>query len=200
MTIRPILRHTVIGISLLGAFSCAHAFEVDVRGEYRTGSEQYRSRVKVANVWQNGFGASLEAAAFNGSGSLDSFRSDYSEIEAWYAIPASDSVTVLPGGVLTWNSNGSTIKPYLRANWAFWPTWRADARVRYDHANYDSVTRRGMPAGQVHSNNDSAWQLDFWLTKWIDKTAIEYNYAWNKKKTTVSLSTTTVAPASICTT
>ncbi|KPC53353.1 oligogalacturonate-specific porin KdgM family protein [Amantichitinum ursilacus] len=180
-TVHHTLRASALSLSLLTALSCAHAFDIDVRGEYRTGSEQYRSRVKVVNVWQNGFGASLEAGIFNGQGSIDSFRSDYNEIEAWYAVPVSETVTLLPGGVLTWNTNGSIIKPYLRANWMFYPTWRADARVRYDHANYDSVTRRGMPAGQVHSNNDSAWQLDFFLTKFIDKTAIEYNYAWNKK-------------------
>ena len=166
----------------LGFAISAQAFDVDLRGEYRTGSDQYRSRVKLGNTWKNGIGATLEAGAFNGNGSLDSFRSDFNEIEAWYGYKLNDTVTLVPGGAFAWNINGSTIKPYMRVNWAFIPTWRADVRLRYDHDNYDTSYNNPRNPGQIYVGNNDAWQFDFWLTKWIGaKTMIEYNYVWNKK-------------------
>ncbi len=172
----------VLAATTLALTCAAHAFDVDVRGEYRTGSEAWRSRIKIGNQWQNNFGASLEAGMFNGKGSLNEFRSDFNEIEAWYLYKTSPDLTVIPGGFLTWSSAGSAIKPYVRVNWGFAPTWRADVRARYDHNNYDVSTNWHMPADQAHYGRNDQWQFDFWLTKWIgDKTAVEYNYAWNRK-------------------
>ena len=177
----PGFNRCCLAITLCSCSLAAHAFDVDLRGEYRTGSEEYRTRAKLSNQWVN-FGASLEAGAFNGKGSLDKFTSDFNEIEVWYNYKINDTLTLIPGGDWTWNNNGSTIKPFMRVNWAFMPTWRADMRIRYDHNNYDSVTSYNMPVGEVYSADNSAWQFDFWLTKFIgSQVAIEYNYVWNKK-------------------
>ncbi|MBB5190494.1 hypothetical protein HNQ50_001216 [Silvimonas terrae] len=175
-------RNTILVAFVAMSVSTAYAFDLDIRGEYRTGSEQYRSRAKIANQWSNNVGASLEAGVFNGQGSLNKFKSDFNEVEGWYLYKPNTAVAFIPGADWTWNTSGSTIKPFLRVNWAFAPTWRADVRARYDHNNYDSVTKWHMPEGQSYSSSNDQWQFDFWLTKWIgDKTAIEYNYAWNKK-------------------
>ncbi|QLG89450.1 hypothetical protein HQ393_15030 [Chitinibacter bivalviorum] len=168
-------------IALLGAYALnANAASVDVRGQYKTGSEKYESRILLANDFANGIGASAEYTINNTSKAgegIDQAIWDNTELGLWYKYKLNDTVTILPS---LWYQNtktkGDFYKVGLQGNWAFAPSWRFDARVRYEYRQQESKDLH------KHLDNDSTTRTDLWLRKSISSEVdAYYNFRWDYK-------------------
>jgi opacity protein-like surface antigen len=168
-------------IALAGAFVAnAQAASVDFRGQYKTGSEKYESRILAAHELANGIGGSIEYTINNTSKSgegLDQAHWDNTEFALWYRYKLNDTIAILPS---VWYQNtkekGDFYKVGLQSNWAFAPTWRLDARVRYEYKQQETKDL------SKHLDQDSTTRTEIWLRKAVNSEIdAYYNFRWDYK-------------------
>jgi hypothetical protein len=161
-----------IATLLLAAALCplvSQAVTLDVRGGYREGSHKYESRFKMSQAWSNGFWLSMETDNKQGVDGFDQSATDYNEIEGNYKFKLADTVTMQPGMVYHWGSEGAQIRPYVKFVWNMTPSTWSGIRFRYDWNQYDSTDLSG------NREKASAGRLDLYLGWQNDKWYIQTN-------------------------
>ncbi|WP_047391418.1 oligogalacturonate-specific porin KdgM family protein [Chitinibacter sp. ZOR0017] len=173
----PILALALSLSVLAGSVSAA---SVDIRGQYRSEQDKFESRVLLNHEWSNGIGAGFEYVVDNTSKAgegIDQARWKENELELYYKYKVSDTLTLLPSVLFQdTKASGDIAKIGLRANWAFAPTWRLDARVRYEHKTRDT---RDLAK---QWDNDDTTRSELWLRKTFNKDLeTYYNFRWDHK-------------------
>jgi hypothetical protein len=158
----------------------AHAASIDFRGAYKTGSELYESRILLSHDFANGIGGTIEYTMNNTSKSgegIDILDWKDTEYQIYYKYKLNDTITIIPSALVDVVSNkGDIYKVGLQTNWVFAPTWRFDARVRYEYKDYESKDL------SKQLDNDNTTRTEFWLRKTFDdKMDAYYNFRWDYK-------------------
>jgi hypothetical protein len=156
------------------------AASIDFRGAYKTGSEAYESRILLSHEFSNGIGGTIEYTMNNTSKSGEGIdQADWkdTEFQLYYKHKLNDSVTLIPSILVdVVRDKGDIYKAGLQANWGFAPSWRFDARARYEYKDYESKDL------SKQLDNDNTTRVDFWLRKTIDdKMDAYYNFRWDHK-------------------
>lgn len=158
----------------------AHATSLDLRAQYKTGSEKYESRALLAHELENGIGGSIEYTVNNTSKSgegLDQAHWDNTEFELYYKYKLNETLTILPSALYqNTKEKGDFYKAGIRANWAFAPSWRLDGRLRYEYKQRETKDLN------KHFDNDSTTRTDVWLRKtFTPEVESYYNFRWDRK-------------------
>lgn len=161
--------------ALLLAVCCtplvSHAMIFDMRGGYKEASHTYESRFKMSQTI-DAFWLSMETDNKQGGDNFDQSTTDYNEIEGNYKYNLAQTVSVQPGAVYHWGSEGAQIRPYVKFSWQMTPSIHSGIRFRYDWNQYDSVDRTGC------DDKGSAERIDLYLG-WANKDwDIQDNPVW----------------------
>ncbi len=170
---------------LCAAFAVqVQAASVDVRGQYKTGSERYESRVLLAHDLSNGIGGTIEYTVNNTSKTgegIDQWLWADTEFQLYYKYKLNDAVTLIPSVLVDVlkdkpTDGGEVYKFGMQANWAFAPTWRLDGRLRYEYKNFETKNL----AKQM--DNDNRTRMEWWLRKAASaEVDAYYNFRWDHK-------------------
>ena len=158
----------------------AHATSLDLRGQYKLGSEKYESRAALGYELESGLGGSVEYVLNNTSKAgegLDQAHWDNTEFELYYKYKLNNTVTLLPSVIYqNTKDKGDYYKLGFRTNWAFAPSWRLDGRVRYEYK------QRETKDFNKNWDNDSTTRTEVWLRKTVSaEVETYYNFRWDRK-------------------
>ena len=95
--------------------SNANAASLDFRQEYKSGTDQHASRVKMGHTFDSNFSVSLELKFKGADGEfMQDLQSNGSELDLGYRIKLNDQWTLIPGMPIEFGTSGATYKPQLR--------------------------------------------------------------------------------------
>lgn len=140
----------------LSALYSVHSFSagpwIEVREAYNTASKKHEFVLRGAYNFSNGAGIML-TNAYN-TNKYDELKHSYNEIEGWYPFfKPTQEFTVSPALIITDNTDGSTVSPYVDMNYKFTPDFNVTFRYRYNHKNYETPDLNG------NNDKDSTHQL-----------------------------------------
>ncbi|MFS2221102.1 oligogalacturonate-specific porin KdgM family protein [Pantoea sp. B65] len=136
------MRRVKLALVVCGAFYSVSSFSagpwIELREAFNTASEQHELVVRGAYNFANGAGIMLtNSYSVN---KYDEFKHSYNEMEAWYPLfKPTTEFTISPALILTDNSSGSTVSPYMDFNYKFTPDFNVTFRYRYNNKNYETL-------------------------------------------------------------
>ncbi|TKI04319.1 oligogalacturonate-specific porin KdgM family protein [Martelella alba] len=159
---------TLLGLVCVSLNSLAAGPWIEGREAYNTGTRQHEFMMRGGYGFANGAGIMLTNAY--STNKWNQFKHSYNELESWYPLfRVTPQFTILPALILTDNSRGSTVSPYVDFNYKFTPDFNVTARYRYNHKNYEIIDNNG------HYNDDSTHQfVMYWNVKINDKWAYTF--------------------------
>lgn len=158
----------VVPMLLLTGLS--QAGSIDLRHSYDALTKEHAGRVFVSNVWESGWGASVDVP-FNMtktkySGDIDKLQTGTNEYTLYKNFKISPEVFVRPGLSVQVASTGSTSRPWITVGRKMNEQWDASLRYRYNQKNFDTKDLAGL-MDRDSSHNITLWngyKVNSWLT------------------------------------
>ncbi|HCL5251670.1 TPA: porin [Salmonella enterica] len=163
---------------LLAACCCpvvGHAMTFDMRGGYKEASHSYESRFKMSQSFKSGCWLSMETDNKQGDDNFDQSTVSYNEIEGNYKYILNPKITIQPGVIYHWSTDGTQIRPYVKFVWNITDSIYSGVRFRYDWNQYDSTDLSGnQDKGSVERLDlYFGWQNEYWS---IQDNPVFYRY------------------------
>jgi hypothetical protein len=177
-------------LPLLLLTGLSQAGSLDMRLSYDATTKEYAGRVFVSNVWESGWGASVDVP-FNMtqtkySGDVDKLVTGTNEFTLYKNFKLSPEVFVRPGLSVQVTKDGSTSRPWVTVGRKMNDKWDTSLRYRYNNKNFDTKDLAGV------MDRDNAHNLTFWngykVNSWLTmEYQLDYirkvnNYANDNKK------------------
>ncbi|EAN2925386.1 porin [Salmonella enterica subsp. houtenae] len=165
--------------ALLLAVCCCpivgHAMTFDMRGGYKEASHNYESRFKMSQSFKSGYWLSMETDNKQGDDKFDQSTVSYNEIEGNYKYTLNPKITIQPGMIYHWSTDGAQIRPYVKFIWGMTDSIYSGIRFRYDWNQYDSTDLSGnQDKGSVERLDlYLGWQNQYWS---IQDNPVFYRY------------------------
>ncbi|EAO2083773.1 porin [Salmonella enterica] len=165
--------------ALLLAVCCCpivgHAMTFDMRGGYKEASHNYESRFKMSQSFKSGYWLSMETDNKQGDDNFDQSTVSYNEIEGNYKYTLNPKITIQPGMIYHWSTDGAQIRPYVKFIWGMTDSIYSGIRFRYDWNQYDSTDLSGnQDKGSVERLDlYLGWQNQYWS---IQDNPVFYRY------------------------
>lgn len=105
---------------------------VDLRSEYRSTTDQLRSRFIVGNHFDNGYGLETLTNVRHAAGAYDETKVINTEFTHYYTHSINDNFMLNPGVVMNFQGSNTFLMPYLKLNYNFDNGLFVHGRYRYD--------------------------------------------------------------------
>ncbi|MGF1852035.1 oligogalacturonate-specific porin KdgM family protein [Vibrio gigantis] len=158
-------------LALLPMTSTAGGY-VDLRAEYRSTTDQYRSRFIVGHHFDNGYGLETLTNVRHAAGAYDETKVINTEFTHYYTYAINDNFMLNPGLVMNFQGSNTFLMPYLKLNYNFDNGLFVHGRYRYDFSTEALVNDYG--------NEETAKRnrYDIWTGYNTDKYMISYAFTY----------------------
>ncbi|EOF6275642.1 oligogalacturonate-specific porin KdgM family protein [Salmonella enterica] len=117
----------------------------------------------------------METDNKQGDDNFDQSTVSYNEIEGNYKYTLNPKITIQPGMIYHWSTDGAQIRPYVKFIWGMTDSIYSGIRFRYDWNQYDSTDLSGnQDKGSVERLDlYLGWQNQYWS---IQDNPVFYRY------------------------